>query len=168
MTDDRTAQILDELAPAGPLQTFLAEQVARSMERLARVDAREPLDEPADAAWQRDQARAERSFYRALTEFRRAVKADAKAAKIAEAGRAEIEKSSKEEVVGVVEAEDKQAPIAPRAAGDRPRARPAETGQPERCPGSRCVVVGGRGTCARAGGVATIAELIPRGGGLGR
>lgn len=75
----RLAQLVRELAPVGLLQTMLVEQIARGMGRLALADAREDANDPADPKWARYQAQAERSFYRALTEFRRAAKADAKA-----------------------------------------------------------------------------------------
>ena len=73
-----------ELAPSGLLQSFLVGQVALSMDRLARADAREDCDDPTDAAWGRERAQAERSFYRALTEFRRLAKAEARARAVAE------------------------------------------------------------------------------------
>ena len=76
---DRLAQLVRELAPVGLLQTMLVEQIARGMGRLALADAREDASDPADPKWARTQAQAERSFYRALTEFRRTAKADAKA-----------------------------------------------------------------------------------------
>ena len=75
-TDDRLAQLLRELRPVGLLQTMLVEQLALAMGRLSQVDAIEDADDPA---WVRRHAQVERSFYRALTEFRRFVKADAKA-----------------------------------------------------------------------------------------
>ena len=68
-----------EMTPSGLLQNFLVGQIGLAMDRLARADAREDRDGPADPAWARAQAQAERAFYRALTEFRRLAKAEAKA-----------------------------------------------------------------------------------------
>ena len=69
-------RLIREMGPVGVMQTILAEQVALGVTRLARADA---VEDPEDPAWVRRHAQAERSFYRALTEFRRQVKADAKA-----------------------------------------------------------------------------------------
>ena len=74
-----------EMAPSGLLQTILVDQIALGMDRLASVAAREDRDDPA---WLKAQTRAERTFYRALTEFRRLVKAEAKARRDAEGARA--------------------------------------------------------------------------------
>ena len=65
-----------EMAPSGLLQTFLVGQIARAMDRLDLAAAREDRDEPASL---RDQVAAERSFYRAMAEFRRLAKAASKA-----------------------------------------------------------------------------------------
>ena len=78
--ENHGAQLRRELAPVGLLQTFLVGQVALGMARLAAVDVREDA-EAGGPAWTRDHARAERSFYRSLAEFRRQVKADAKSAR---------------------------------------------------------------------------------------
>ena len=64
-----------ELAPSGHLQTLLVGQIALGMERLTRAAAREDRDDPS---WLKYHAAAERTFYRALAEFRRLVKAEAK------------------------------------------------------------------------------------------
>ena len=66
-----------ELAPAGLLQRFLVDQMAQAMDRLTRAAALDDRDDPARL---REQAQAERSFYKAMAEFRRLVKADARAA----------------------------------------------------------------------------------------
>lgn len=63
-----------EMAPSGVLQRFLVDQMAQAMDRLTRAAALEDSDEP-DAL--RFQAQAERTFYKALAEFRRQVKAAA-------------------------------------------------------------------------------------------
>jgi len=77
-SETRADQLLRELSPVGLLQTMLVDQIARSMGRLAQVDQAEDASDPK---WVRRHTQVERSFYRALTEFRRTVKADARAAK---------------------------------------------------------------------------------------
>ena len=68
-------QLRRELAPSGLLQAVLVEQIARGIDRLNRAAALENHDDPANSAWLRYQAQAERTFYRALAEFRRLAKA---------------------------------------------------------------------------------------------
>ena len=63
-----------EMAPSGILQRFLVEQMALAMDRLGRAAAAEDREEPASL---RAQAQAERTFYKAMAEFRRLVKAEA-------------------------------------------------------------------------------------------
>ena len=76
-----------ELAPIGTLQRFLVDQMGRAMDRLARLDAVEDPADPANPAHLRLQSQAERSFYKAMTEFRRQLRAASKAEQ--EAARAE-------------------------------------------------------------------------------
>lgn len=78
----RLDQLRRELGPVGLLQTMLVEQIALAMGRLRRVDT---LENPDDRAWVRDHAKAERSFYRSLDEFRRQARDAAKTAPIAAA-----------------------------------------------------------------------------------
>ena len=66
-----------ELAPSGLLQHFLVGQMALAMDRLTLATAREDRDDPA---WLKYHAQAERTFYKAMAEFRRLVKAAAKGA----------------------------------------------------------------------------------------
>ena len=188
--EGRRAQLLRELAPAGLLQTFLAEQVARSMDRLARVDAREAPDGPADPAWLRDQARAERSFYRALTEFRRLVKADAKAARAASTTHVDGRESAAVEGPHAghpASGPEEFAPLAQyseRGAGGEglaPIPSPTEARRPSPQPSPGVPGEGvrgaefharsrpeGLGTCARAGAAATIILMSQVGGGMVR
>ena len=106
----RRVQLYAELAPVGLLQTFFVDQIALGMERLARADAREDHVEPTDKAWVRERERAERTFYRAMAEFRRLVREAAKARK--------LEASTR-----VVSKAPTDCPVAARAA-DRRSVRP--------------------------------------------
>lgn len=67
-----------ELAPSGILQRLVVDQIALGTDRLARAAALEDPADPANPAWLRYQAQAERTFYRALAEFRRLVKAESR------------------------------------------------------------------------------------------
>lgn len=71
----RRERLVGELKPVGSLQEALVEQIALGMGRLAASAAKADAEDPA---WVRRQGLAERSFYRALAEFRRVAKADAK------------------------------------------------------------------------------------------